>query len=266
MHTTYPNVFILDKFPGINLANHCNTTFKGYPTLLNCTDIGHQITKCQQMGKKILISLGGAAGLYYFSSSSQATMFAERIWQLFLDGNSDVRPFRHAVLDGVDLDIEGGTTNYYADFVKTIRSLMAMDTSKKYYITGAPQCPYPDAIMGPGSDSQVLTTVAQEFDYLFVQFYNNWCSLDNEKPFNASITKWFEFSATTQSKYGKGPLIFIGLPASPAVRGYQKPSVVEAAYNVSDFLFWSYFLLKKRIIKGSCFDKSSCKSLKQSLQ
>lgn len=225
----------IDKFPGLNLANHCNTTFKGYPTLLNCTDIGHQITQCQKMGKKILLSLGGAAGLYYFSSSSQATMFAERVWELFLDGSSDIRPFHNAVLDGVDLDIEGGTTNYYADFVKAIRSLMATDTSKKYYITGAPQCPFPDAIMGPGTAAQVLQSVPEQFDYLYVQFYNNYCSLKNEKAFNGSIYSWFHFAETTRSAHGKGPLIFIGLPASPRVPGYQLPSVVETAYNVSIF-------------------------------
>lgn len=221
-----------NDYPGINLANHCNKTFKGYPSLLNCTDIGSQITQCQKLGKKVLISLGGAAGLYYFSSSTQAVTFANTIWKLFLDGSSGVRPFHNAVLDGVDLDIEGGTTSFYGDFVKAIRKLMATDNNRKYYITGAPQCPYPDARMGPGSSSMVLTSVPQEFDYLFVQFYNNYCSLDNTKQFNLSIYSWFKFVEETRSVHGKGPLIFIGLPADArASRGYQTPSVVETAYN-----------------------------------
>lgn len=177
--------------------------------------------------------MGGAAGLYYFSTQSQAVQFAQTVWSLFLDGSSKIRPFHNAVLDGVDLDIEGGTTKYYADFVTEIRRLMNTDTSRSYLITGAPQCPYPDAIMGPGRSYMVLNAVPQEFDYLFVQFYNNYCSIDKAKYFNSSINSWFNFSITTKNKYGKGPKIFIGLPASPHVRGYQPPSVVNAAWKVS---------------------------------
>eukprot|EP00111_Clytia_hemisphaerica_P023001 TCONS_00067692-protein len=246
-----------DKFPGINLANHCNTTFKGYPTLLNCTDVGQQIQTCQKSGKKILLSLGGAAGLYYFSSSSQATQFASTVWKLFLDGTSKIRPFHNAVLDGVDLDIEGGTTTYYADFVKAIRQLMNTDKNRKYFITGAPQCPYPDAIMGPGGANMVLTTVPQEFDYLFVQFYNNYCSIDKTKFFNQSIASWFNFAMTTKQKYGKGPLIFIGLPASPRVNGYQSPDVVRKAWqtvktneSLGGFMLWDASFDMNNVISG----------------
>ena len=152
--------------------------------------------------------------------------------RLYTLSNVKVRPFHNAVLDGIDLDIEGGTTNYYADFVQEIRKLMKTDRTRTYLITGAPQCPYPDAIMGPGSSSMVLTSVAQEFDYLFVQFYNNYCSIDQTKYFNASIKSWFSFANKTITKYGKGPKIFIGLPASPHVPGYQEPSIVNTAWKV----------------------------------
>lgn len=136
-------------------------------------------------------------------------------------------------MDGVDLDIEGGLTTYYADFVTEIRRLMNTDASRAYLITGAPQCPYPDTFMGPGRSYMVLDAVPQEFDYLFVQFYNNYCSIDQAKYFNSSINSWFNFSVSTKSKFGKGPKIFIGLPASPRVRGYQPPNVVNAAWKVS---------------------------------
>jgi chitinase len=41
-----------------------------------------------------------------------------------LGGSSDTRPFGDAVLDGVDLDIEGGSTTGYAAFVKQLRTHM----------------------------------------------------------------------------------------------------------------------------------------------
>ena len=58
---------------------------------------------------------------------------------------------RSVVLDGIDLDIEGGRSDYYPEFVREMRMLMDFDSSKRYYITGAPQCPYPDHFLGPGA-------------------------------------------------------------------------------------------------------------------
>ena len=46
----------------------------------------------------------------------------------------------------IDIDVEGGGTTYYDSFIKRIRTL-SQGASKKYYVTGAPQCPYPDAYM-----------------------------------------------------------------------------------------------------------------------
>ena len=59
-------------------------------------------------------------------------------------------------MDGVDLDIEVGSHKYYPDFVREIRRLMRTDTSKPYLITAAPQCPFPDAWMGPNTPGSAL--------------------------------------------------------------------------------------------------------------
>jgi len=126
------------------------------------------IQTCQAAGKKILLSLGGAAGSYGFTSDSQAESFADQLWNLFGGGSSDTRPFGDAIIDGFDLDIEGGSTTGYAAFINQMRSHYASDTSKEYYISGAPQCPLPDAYL-----NTALTTA--HFDFIFVQFYNNYC-------------------------------------------------------------------------------------------
>ena len=214
------------------MANHCNTSFPGYPDLLNCSKIGNQIKTCQDYGRKIILSLGGPSGVYGFSSTNEAEIFARRIWNLFLGGDSDLKPFKGASLDGVDFYIEAGTTEYYVDFIRAIRQLMLMDNSKSYIITGAPQCPYPDYKMGPAGKGTVLSDIPQEFDYLFVQFYSNWCNLENPAPFNSSITKWFEFAENTKVKYGSGPEILIGLLADPITTKYQTPKVAENVYEV----------------------------------
>jgi chitinase len=74
------------------------------------------------------------------------------------------------VIDGFDLDIEGGSTTGYTAFVNRMRTHYASDSSKSYYIAAAPQCPLPDAYL-----NTVLTTA--HVDFIFVQFYNNYCEI-----------------------------------------------------------------------------------------
>ena len=54
-----------------------------------------------------------------------------------------------AVMDGIDLDIEGGDYKNYPEFIAELRKLMDDDQTKSYLITGAPQCPFPDHHLGP---------------------------------------------------------------------------------------------------------------------
>ena len=56
-----------------------------------------------------MLSLGGAAGSYGFTSDAQAQTFAQTMWGMFGRGTGTTypRPFGSAVLDGIDLDIEG---------------------------------------------------------------------------------------------------------------------------------------------------------------
>ncbi|KAK0198570.1 class III chitinase [Armillaria mellea] len=157
------NVFFgTGGFPSINLANTCNnvdnTTFPG-TAMPDCSLLATDITTCQAKGKIVTLSLGGATGSVGFSSDAQAVQFANTIWNLFLGGTSDTRPFGSAILDGVDLDIEGGTSSSYPAFVNELRTL-ATGASKKYYITAAPQCVFPDAAL-----SDVLN--AASFDAIY---------------------------------------------------------------------------------------------------
>jgi chitinase len=189
--------------PGINLSDHCSQSFPGLPDLLDCPQVASDILSCQQQGIKVMISLGGASGAYGFTSASQAETFAQTIWNLFLGGSSSTRPFGSSILDGVDLDIEGGSPNYYANFVSSMRSLMN-GGNKKYYISGAPQCPYPDAYLGPALQSNGF-----DFDYIWVQFYNNYCDLTGGS---------FNFNTWANSA-SSNTVVLVGLPASPQAAG-----------------------------------------------
>ncbi|KIP11453.1 carbohydrate-binding module family 5 protein [Phlebiopsis gigantea 11061_1 CR5-6] len=199
--------------PSINLANVCNptdnATFSG-TNLPNCASVGTDIKTCQSKGKIVTMSLGGATGSVGFSSDSQGETFADTVWNLFLGGTSSIRPFGDAVLDGVDLDIEGGTSTGYAAFVNRIRS-HASGASKQYYVTAAPQCVYPDASLGG-----VLN--AASFDAIYVQFYNNPCGLqafDSASGWDFGL--WDNWARTISPN--PNVKVYVGAPASSTAAG-----------------------------------------------
>lgn len=63
-----------------------NTTFTG-TDLPDCSAMASDIATCQAAGKIVTISLGGGAGSYGFTDDTQASTFADTIWDLFLGGN-----------------------------------------------------------------------------------------------------------------------------------------------------------------------------------
>ncbi|KAJ2857505.1 Chitinase 2, partial [Coemansia asiatica] len=214
----------LYQFPNTKLdfSSACKTTFSG-TNLLHCPDIAADIKTCQAKGKIVLLSMGGAAGSYGFSSDAEAKTYADTMWDMFFGGSGSQRPFDDAVLDGVDLDVEGGSTTGYAAFVTQLRTHFASGGGKQYYVSAAPQCPFPDAMLGSTLD-------AAYFDMVFVQFYNNYCGLD-AYPQGFNYDAWDKW-AKTQSP-NKDVKIYIGAPGSQSAagRGYVDASTLNTIVN-----------------------------------
>jgi chitinase len=129
--------------------------------LANCQFLAAGIQSCQAAGKIVTLSLGGASGAATFSSDAQGKAFADTIWNLFLGGSSSTRPFGAAVLDGVDLDIEGGGPTGFAAFVTQLRThtnaaskpsvplstfTRSSDASLQLLHYGGPSVPFPRRI------------------------------------------------------------------------------------------------------------------------
>ncbi|KAI8077991.1 glycoside hydrolase superfamily [Gilbertella persicaria] len=203
--------FVLDfkdsSLPTLNLANSCTGTAFPGTSLLKCHDVGKDIKTCQKKGKTVLMSLGGAAGNYGFSNDKDAKAFADTLWNLFGGGSSKTRPFGDAVLDGFDLDIEGGGSTGYIAMVRRLRSHFDKDNSKRYYITAAPQCPYPDAML-----ETVINKV--EIDAVNVQFYNNYCSTTSSS-FN--FDTWDKWAKKTSPN--KKVKVMLSIPGSSTAAG-----------------------------------------------
>ncbi|KAG6864633.1 hypothetical protein C0991_008165 [Blastosporella zonata] len=215
--------------PEINLANACNSdngnVFPG-TMLAMCPDLADDIRACQARGKILTISLGGATGSSSISSNAQGRAFAETVWNLFLGGSSDTRPFGDAVLDGVDLDIENGNGSGLAAFITQLREL-SQGGNKRYYVTAAPQCPFPDAYLG-----NVISAVG--FDAIYVQCkwlillrkvhilipssYNNYCGVNNfDNPYAWNFGVWDNWAKNTSPN--KDVKVYIGAPASSSAAG-----------------------------------------------
>lgn len=125
---------------------------------------------------------------------------------MFGGGTSNTRPFGDSVIDGVDLDIEGGPSTGYASFVSKVRAKFA-PAKPDFLVGAAPQCPFPDVILGSVID-------AVGFDYINVQFYNNYCSAaGNSFNFNT----WANWATTVSPN--KNVKIMLTLPGAPTAAG-----------------------------------------------
>ncbi|KAF2149191.1 glycoside hydrolase family 18 protein [Myriangium duriaei CBS 260.36] len=185
------------------IGQSCYISPQGEPQ--NCDALGSAITTCQSKGVKVILSLGGAVGAYSLSSQQEAEAIGQNLWDAYAYGakGSVPRPFGSAFVNGWDFDVEASSGNqYYQYLIAKLRSNFASDPNHAYYITAAPQCPIPEPNMG-----QIISSA--QFDYLWIQFYNNWgCSTNG----NINYNDWKSFIASTPSKAAK---IFIGVPAAP---------------------------------------------------
>ncbi|KAI9501628.1 glycoside hydrolase superfamily [Coemansia spiralis] len=213
--------FNLTGLPVLNHAFHCTTVFNGTNTL-HCPDIGADIKACQANGKKIVLSLGGGnIYTYGLNSAAAGQAFADTVWNMFLGGSAEYRPYDDAVLDGVDLDIESGENTGYHAFINQLRAHF-QGASKQYIISAAPQCVYPDSNLGSTLSSGAW------IDNNYVQFYNNPCNLANiDNQWNFDYADWDKLTKSNPNPNSK---MYVGLPAGSgaAGNGYLDLATLEA--------------------------------------
>ncbi|KAJ0109052.1 hypothetical protein J7T55_002244 [Diaporthe amygdali] len=225
--------------PVVNFANagdNC-TVFTG-TTLLSCPQIEEDIQLCQgSYDKTIMLSVGGATYTEGgFSSPAAAITAANNVWAMFgpvQSASSVKRPFGNAVIDGFDFDFESSTQNM-APFASQLRVLMTAATTaggKSYYLSAAPQCPYPDV-----ADNDMLNG-GVSFDFIQVQFYNNYCGV-NSFVIGASTQPSYNFDTWDNwAKTGSANpavKILVGIPANTgAGAGYTSGSVLQATIDYS---------------------------------
>ncbi|CAD0091578.1 unnamed protein product [Aureobasidium vineae] len=222
-------------FPSASFGPSCkgSTTAQQLhaPGLQDCADLAFEIVSCQQLGKPVLVSLGGYYSNVTFASDSEAIQLAKNLWDLFGAGNgldASLRPFGSIVIDGFDLDNESKDPTSYTTFAQALRTLFASDTSKKYYLSAAPQCSRPDA--------SIPVSALALCDFVFVQFYNNpSCDLSSDG-FAASFGGWSDalYAANNETKH------FIGAGAyEGAGSGYVEGAALGHQVSLARQLYTS---------------------------
>ncbi|KAF2264740.1 family 18 glycoside hydrolase [Lojkania enalia] len=205
--------------PVMNFANQGDrcTVFPGTETF-SCPEIEADIKTCQSQGKTIILSLGGDSyteGGY--PTADAAREGAAKIWASFgpvQSGSSALRPFGTAVVDGFDFDFEANVNNM-AVWANRMRELMNAAGGRKYYLTAAPQCPFPDWY-----NKDILDNVP--LDWLNVQFYNNYCGVNSfqsgaaEQP-NFNFKTWDEWARGTSKN--RNMKVLVGVPANSRAAG-----------------------------------------------
>ncbi|KAL1652062.1 hypothetical protein SLS58_000186 [Diplodia intermedia] len=187
------------------------------PGLATCPALAAQVQKCQDSGKKIFISIGGAASNTSFDGDGggqDARDAARMLWQLFGEGSDapELRPLGNVTVDGFDIDHEVGSPSNYDIFAKALRSLLAT-ASKPMWISAAPLCAFTNRSIGP----KTLALV----DFIFVRFYNSKdCSIGT-KGFAASLNKWYTSMPEPEAAFPK--FCLSGLSFDNNNSGYVRP-------------------------------------------
>ncbi|KAK1284209.1 Receptor-like protein kinase FERONIA [Acorus calamus] len=234
----YVNIAFLSAFgngktPTLNLTGHCNTSYS------SCVGYSAGIRKCQSMGVKVMLSLGGSGSGYSLTSTADAQSLADYVWNNYLGGSSSSRPLGPAMLDGVDFSIKSGGSAHYDELA---RFLSAYSTRwRKVYLSAAPQCPYPDTSLGPALATGL-------FDYVWVQFFNNPpCEYGGGSDGVSNLVKsWKQWTTSVRAVK-----FFVGLPASTAaaVSGYIPPGTltsqvlpaVEESPTYGGIMLWNMY-------------------------
>ena len=84
----------------------------------------------------MILSIGGDIGSYSLASSMDAKNVADYVWNNFLDGQSPSRPLGDAILDGIDFDIELGSTLHWDDLARYLKAYS--QSGRVVHLSGAP--------------------------------------------------------------------------------------------------------------------------------
>ncbi|CZS97833.1 related to CTS1 Endochitinase [Rhynchosporium agropyri] len=209
----------------------------------------HDIQDCQNNHKKsILLSIGGeTTSDIGWGTRDEAVKAARDLWAAYGPPTDPAihRPLGNAIVEGIDIDYEKNIENLlpFAEELRRLTDESSAKDGKKYLVTLAPQCPFPDENLKALLQSDVA------WDGVLIQFYNNErCGVisfvpggEQQERFNLEEwQRWAENSANPNVK------ILIGTPADSQagagyVPGHVLADVIQYSKRFKNFgglMFW----------------------------
>lgn len=248
--------------PTLNLGGQSGVLTSDQSSLWS--DVADEITACQAKGIKVMIAFGGDKRYCNstFASSAEATQAAQDVWyvspqsqsryvyatsyvlpltasrDLFLGGTGSqgLRPFGSGVtLDGIDLDNEAGTAEYYPDFVKSLRGHMGNSTGGgQYYISADPMAAE-DATYADDTSTSIPDSLLPLLDWVNVQFYNAGDQSVGGSAFKQTMQTWAKkLSAVTPS-----PKLLLGIPGGEGEASDGIQTADEIAETLATVQSWN---------------------------
>ncbi|KAI5245294.1 glycoside hydrolase [Aureobasidium subglaciale] len=183
------------KTPSQRAANYTGIT---------CPTLAANITRCQSMGKKVMISLGGSSSNLVLSNVSDAQQAATILWNVFGagTGSPNLRPFGNVTLDGFDFDLEGGADTSYTDVLSASLQNLFTTASPARYISASPLC---------ANNTVMPYDFYKNANFIWPRFYNANACKAGGKGYNKSVTAWSNFLTDISSNVGVNlPRFYIG--------------------------------------------------------
>ncbi|KAI1501885.1 glycoside hydrolase superfamily [Biscogniauxia marginata] len=256
-------------YPGMNFASHCATDFyvksDQYSKFLSgCTYIEDDIKTCQDLGKKVLLSIGGEYSVsndYSVSSEEKGREFADFMFDAFgpfVEGYEGPRPFdkdemEHTCIAGFDFDIESKFEDQapYVAMVKRLHERIK-HCDKEMILPAAPQCPLSDEYFQ-------MKTLLQETKFDKIWVYDGF-----------NYNDWARFIEDTPNRDSE---LFIGLIASPFATndgtGYVAPGAIQALIceykrqaHFGGVMLWDANYAERNINSGKSYCENAAESLR----
>lgn len=214
------NYVTVDHIEG-NFGNAC-----GGPNQY-CPQIETDIIKCQQLGIKVLLSIGGGNNVTFLvNSTDEGQKAAKTMYDTFHpQGAAKIKPFGKAEIDGFDIDLEfwGGCQNKLSSNhdgqISLYKNLRSIWTTKTLLLSAAPQCVYPDNLVG-----DLIVSQEANVDIVFVQFYSSYSCFISNDGFADSLKQW-ETLFTTELK-DRNAMLY------PGIQGYPENYYPANGYSV----------------------------------
>ncbi|KAI4719364.1 glycoside hydrolase [Aureobasidium sp. EXF-10727] len=194
-----------NRQPTFDIAS-CKTPYQPAAnfTGITCPTLAANITRCQSLGKKVMISLGGSSSDLDLANATDAQQAATTLWNVFGAGTDtpDIRPFGNVTLDGFDFDYENYADTTYVDVLSATLQSLFKTASPDRYISASPLCV---------NNTVMPYDFYKNANFIWPRFYNANACKAGGKGYNNSVTAWSNFLVGVESNIGPHyPRFYIG--------------------------------------------------------